>query len=157
MKTYELTFTHPNKHDPREYDAYRLKVEAKSAPESLDDFDGGTAVVAAGYQTTDDDFDIEADTVRPNTIHLIKQKKSVWTASQRAADLQCDSPRGGHDCLKGEGRSIGKSLTTSRLSCASGKEIYFPEIRDVTELRPSDVVGIDIYIGDFLGGLETTN
>lgn len=83
---YSLTFTHPNVKDSREFDSYTLEVDAQSATQSLNDFDGGTASTYAGYQATSDEFIIKADSHSDNNIQLWRQKRrcgmfgKIWKA-----------------------------------------------------------------------------
>lgn len=84
---YSLTFIHPNAHDSREFDSYTLEVDALSAPQSLRDFDGGTAKTYAGYQTTDDKFIIKADAHNGTTIELWGHNTPVWNVWQNTTNL----------------------------------------------------------------------
>ncbi|MEB0207361.1 hypothetical protein [Pseudomonas sp. CCC3.1] len=87
---YSLTFIHPNARDSQEFDSYTLEVDAQSAPQSLNDFGGGTARTYAGYQATDDKFLIKADSHSGNTIQLWGQETPVWDVWQNTANLNID-------------------------------------------------------------------
>lgn len=87
LMKYSLTFMHPNAHDSRESDFYTLEIDAQSAPQSLSDFNGGTAKAYAGYQTSDDKFIIKADPHNDDTIELWGHNTPVWNVWQNTSNL----------------------------------------------------------------------
>jgi hypothetical protein len=70
---------------------------------------------------------------------------------------QGDTSRRGHDCLKGKGCTSGKSIPAPSFCGLRGKEVSLPEVRNVAELRPGNIVSVDIDIRRALCGLKTAN